>query len=333
MTTQFTITAADRQIKEVVCTTPSITIGRSTTNDIQLQDPKVSRFHCRVEQTDQGFMLVDLRSKNGSYVNGVRCETALITKNDILKIGNNTFDLNPAPINEIEQQERTREFHALPWVPPQAERTREINLQGPAGPDTSRERVKLSLAGLLPNRAKYIQFAKNNKFYVAASIIFCLPLIALSANFYTHSSPLSSDPAATSNPQSPSTSPQASETQATKNIIPPKDIEKATQLAREADTIFELGDFNQAIALYNKALDYDAENILAKQGISVTEAYVENLASICFTRGQKCLLAFDYTGAVKEFETVVLLLEKQPNHKLYLDANKLIKQSQLKVSH
>lgn len=332
MTTQLIITPANRNIEEVVCTSQSVTIGRSAGNDIQLLDPKVSRFHCRVEQTDQGFMLVDLGSKNGSYVNGVRCKAVQITRRDVLKIGSNTFDLSSTSVNEIEPPERTREFQALPWAPPEVERTREIHLQGTAGPIALRERIRLPRTRLVPDKAKYIQFIKQNKFYAAACLILCLPLIAVTVYFYADSSSLHAESIVTSTPDTLLNSSLESEPQVTQNNVPPETTQKANRLAREADTIFETGDYTQALALYNKALQLDGGNILAKQGISATEAYVENLASICFSRGEKCILAFDYEGAVKEFETVTLLLEKHPDHKLYLDAKKFIKQAQPKVS-
>ncbi len=50
-----------------------ITIGRSSQNDISVNDPKVSRHHCQIVQYDNGtFGIVDFGSKNGTFVNGQR---------------------------------------------------------------------------------------------------------------------------------------------------------------------------------------------------------------------------------------------------------------------
>lgn len=50
-----------------------ITIGRSSENDIVINDPKVSRVHCQIVQFDNGtFGVVDFGSTNGTFVNGQR---------------------------------------------------------------------------------------------------------------------------------------------------------------------------------------------------------------------------------------------------------------------
>jgi DNA-binding response OmpR family regulator len=47
-----------------------ITIGRGADCDIALPERAVSRLHARIERRNQGFLLIDLGSKNGTHVNG-----------------------------------------------------------------------------------------------------------------------------------------------------------------------------------------------------------------------------------------------------------------------
>jgi hypothetical protein len=47
-----------------------MTIGRSVDCDIVLPKRQVSRYHARIERDDGGYLLRDLGSKNGTYVNG-----------------------------------------------------------------------------------------------------------------------------------------------------------------------------------------------------------------------------------------------------------------------
>jgi len=63
------------------------TLGRHGNNDIVISDPKASAFHARLDRTHDGFMLVDLRSKNGSWVNGQRVEAAMLKTGDELRLG------------------------------------------------------------------------------------------------------------------------------------------------------------------------------------------------------------------------------------------------------
>ncbi len=48
----------------------SVTLGRAMTNDIILNDNRISRSHARLECGPQGCELVDLGSSNGTWLNG-----------------------------------------------------------------------------------------------------------------------------------------------------------------------------------------------------------------------------------------------------------------------
>lgn len=50
----------------------SINIGRGPENDVVIDNPKVSRNHCRIFARGNEYYLVDLRSMNGTFVNGQR---------------------------------------------------------------------------------------------------------------------------------------------------------------------------------------------------------------------------------------------------------------------
>jgi ABC-type multidrug transport system ATPase subunit len=68
-----------------------LTIGRDTDNDIVLTDLLVSRHHARLEPTPYGYQVVDLRSSNRTFVNGVPVATAPLQEGDLLTIGRTRF--------------------------------------------------------------------------------------------------------------------------------------------------------------------------------------------------------------------------------------------------
>jgi hypothetical protein len=68
-------------------TRDAYTIGRHRNNDIVISDPKVSSFHARIDRSAEGFVLVDLKSRNGSYINGKRMETGLLKTGDEVRMG------------------------------------------------------------------------------------------------------------------------------------------------------------------------------------------------------------------------------------------------------
>jgi hypothetical protein len=68
----------------------STTIGRLDDNDICIPDGTVSRHHARIDMTDDGFTIVDLKSENGVFVNGERIEEHFLKDGDQIEIGPGT---------------------------------------------------------------------------------------------------------------------------------------------------------------------------------------------------------------------------------------------------
>ncbi len=66
-------------------------IGRDPANQICLSDPLVSRRHCSLEQTAEGYRLQDHDSSNGTAVNDVPVRTRMLVHGDRIRIGESHF--------------------------------------------------------------------------------------------------------------------------------------------------------------------------------------------------------------------------------------------------
>jgi pSer/pThr/pTyr-binding forkhead associated (FHA) protein len=64
------------------------TVGRDPGNDIILRDPKVSRHHAEIVFERGFFVLHDLASANGPFVNGKKIRVAPLTHGAQLRLGN-----------------------------------------------------------------------------------------------------------------------------------------------------------------------------------------------------------------------------------------------------
>ena len=62
-------------------------IGRHRENSIQLVDLGVSGFHARIYQGPEGYVIEDLKSRNGTWVNGARVYQATLTSGDRIHVG------------------------------------------------------------------------------------------------------------------------------------------------------------------------------------------------------------------------------------------------------
>jgi pSer/pThr/pTyr-binding forkhead associated (FHA) protein len=68
----------------------ALVIGRSLDCDVWIEDPVLSRHHCRVEPAleGDGFVVIDLESRNGTFVNGKRAAARQpLNDGDVITIG------------------------------------------------------------------------------------------------------------------------------------------------------------------------------------------------------------------------------------------------------
>ncbi|NNL19740.1 MAG: FHA domain-containing protein [Ignavibacteriaceae bacterium] len=64
-----------------------INIGRSSDNDLVINNIKVSRKHARLEKVEDEWFVEDLKSSNGTFVNSKKIERAKVTASDVITIG------------------------------------------------------------------------------------------------------------------------------------------------------------------------------------------------------------------------------------------------------
>jgi pSer/pThr/pTyr-binding forkhead associated (FHA) protein len=66
-------------------------IGRQAANDIVIDNPAVSFHHAKVESIGDEFLLIDLHSENGSFVNDQRIKAHWLVDGDIITIGKHSL--------------------------------------------------------------------------------------------------------------------------------------------------------------------------------------------------------------------------------------------------
>lgn len=93
-----------------------ITIGRSTENNIVINDAKVSRIHLQLVQNDNGICsAVDLNSANGTFVNGQKILGEVrLQPHDVIRIGNTTLPWQEYIKPSIAPGQRQMDSHHTP---------------------------------------------------------------------------------------------------------------------------------------------------------------------------------------------------------------------------
>jgi pSer/pThr/pTyr-binding forkhead associated (FHA) protein len=65
----------------------TISIGRALTNDLILDDVRISRLHARIDRDDKSLTLTDLGSANGTRVNGTPIDQVVLVPGDRVEMG------------------------------------------------------------------------------------------------------------------------------------------------------------------------------------------------------------------------------------------------------
>lgn len=68
-----------------------VSVGRADDNDLVVSDPEVSRHHARFEAGDLGWLVSDLASTNGTWVNGEAVARSLVFPGDVVAFGRVRF--------------------------------------------------------------------------------------------------------------------------------------------------------------------------------------------------------------------------------------------------
>ena len=89
----LSITEGGHQKKAFPIRQTSVRIGRDSDNDIVLRDPSVSQHHAVLEWQQEGFFLRDLKSTNGTRIDGERCDAMAVAVGASIEIGKTTLQL------------------------------------------------------------------------------------------------------------------------------------------------------------------------------------------------------------------------------------------------
>ncbi|UCG12470.1 MAG: FHA domain-containing protein [Deltaproteobacteria bacterium] len=84
---QLTLKFKEMVLKEFSLDGGSKTIGRELGNDIVVENLLVSGYHARVDEAGNDYILTDLQSKNGTFVNSERVTSAKLKHGDQILIG------------------------------------------------------------------------------------------------------------------------------------------------------------------------------------------------------------------------------------------------------
>ena len=109
-------------------------VGRDDCNDLILSDPFVSSRHARVERKADHFIIRDLQSRNGTFLNGSRVSEATLNLGDRIRFGESTYTFSDTLPDRSTLQSKNPTWNAqLQRLPSFAATDFPILVTGPSG--------------------------------------------------------------------------------------------------------------------------------------------------------------------------------------------------------
>ncbi len=104
------ITRDDAKVDEITVEQQSLRIGRTSDNDIHIAEPTVSAHHAEIIADGGYWYVLDLRSTNGTFVNGKRIVRHLLDHGDIIVIGRHKLIYEASTSDRLRRKELTLEL-------------------------------------------------------------------------------------------------------------------------------------------------------------------------------------------------------------------------------
>jgi hypothetical protein len=92
-TPKLIVTLTGEAPREIRLTEKRALIGRSDLSDIPLEDQFVSKQHALLVRDKNAVVLVDLKSRNGTYVNSRRIQSKVLLHDDIISLGDHRIKM------------------------------------------------------------------------------------------------------------------------------------------------------------------------------------------------------------------------------------------------
>ncbi len=157
-------------------------IGRAVGSAIRIEDQSVSRHHAELERTDAGWMVRDLGSKNGTFVNGRAISDAVVIGHkDVIRTGIYLFRL-------ITQEVTVEEEMQLPPEAAVSERT--VMAEMPTAPEAMTESMEgegeSSESSDGATKAPAVSKVRKVVMYAALTVALIATIGYLTTRFFLH---------------------------------------------------------------------------------------------------------------------------------------------------
>jgi pSer/pThr/pTyr-binding forkhead associated (FHA) protein len=283
-----------------------VVFGRAEDSDIIVNDSVASRHHAELVRIGASFLIKDLGSSNGTYVNGNKTTEHYLMNNDVFSIGDHSYRYIEVEGKEQKQyNSAVMEGNTIPGISIKS-LSSDINIPKAGGKTASKKR--LIIYGAL-----------------GVFIIFIL-IILLSGG----------DAPKEAKDEKAKTPEQIAEDELTKKEdegmdkvykrkIPEEDrevYENANQFYFEGRRELRLKNYSRALDLFRKALMLYPEHAKSSYYVKITQEFMKQESELQMKLGRKMLEHKRYNEAIRHFTEVINLNARELESSIAKEAQK-----------
>jgi pSer/pThr/pTyr-binding forkhead associated (FHA) protein len=93
-------------IRVIPLTQPIVNIGRRVENNLVIDDPRVSRTHAQLRAINGRYIIFDLNSTGGTFINGERVTQSILYPGDVISLAGADLiygQKNPPPRQDLKE--------------------------------------------------------------------------------------------------------------------------------------------------------------------------------------------------------------------------------------
>lgn len=114
---RITLRFQQQEIAQYELTSRGVRIGRSQENDIVIDNMAVSGKHARIIDDEMGFIIKDLGSWNGTFIDGKPIESRRLSDGDVITIGKHVLVFSDGGQSSRDKQDLNKQDGVLPTSP------------------------------------------------------------------------------------------------------------------------------------------------------------------------------------------------------------------------
>ena len=286
----------------------SVRFGRSADSDIVVTDSSASRNHAELVRVNDSFVIKDLNSSNGVFVNGKKIKEHYLASGDIFSIGNHEYMYMEKESTEARMSEPTPSRNPEGTVPGISSSSMEVNIPTSSAGGRGLKNKRLVLYGAV----------------LAILVIFIIFISQTGGPKKDAAAGLA--PAATGQNQNNADDMSFGDddTKFRKKI--PDDerelFDQANAHYFEGQREFRLQNYSRALEEFRKAVSFYPGHTRARTSAGQTTKKIEEESQKYLAIGKKMYSQKRYEDALRNFNEVLNLNNRQPDSSLFKEAEK-----------